>query len=78
LRACELSERKFEAVLAAVVPYPLAARLADLLLGVKISAMGIWKATQRLGQAVGDYSEGLSRYHADSRSAGAVAGALSA
>ena len=59
------------AVLAAVVPYPLAARLADLLLGVKISAMGIWKVSQRLGQAVADYSEGLSRYHADSRSAGA-------
>ena len=60
------------AVLAAVAPYPLAARLADLLLSVKISAMGIWKVSQRLGQAVGDYSEGLSRYHADSRSAGAV------
>src|SRR5271155_3138724 len=62
------------AVLAAVAPYPLAARLADLLLGVKISAMGIWKVSQRLGQAVADYSEGLSRYHADSRSAGAVTG----
>jgi hypothetical protein len=60
------------AVLAAVVPYPLAARLADLLPGVKISAMGIWKVTQRLGQAVADYSEGLSRYHADSRSQGTV------
>ena len=59
------------AVLAAVVPYALAARLADLLLGVKISPMGIWKVTQRLGQAVADYSERLSRYHADSRSAGA-------
>jgi hypothetical protein len=59
------------AVLAAVVPYAPAARLADLLLGVKISPMGIWKVTQRLGQAVADYSERLSRYHADSRSAGA-------
>ena len=63
------------AVLAAVVPYTLAARLADLLLGVKISPMGIWKVTQRLGQAVTNYSEGLSRYHADSRSQGAVTGA---
>jgi hypothetical protein len=59
------------AVLAAVVPYTLAARLAELLLGVKISSMGIWKVSQRLGQAVADYSEALSRYHADSRSAGA-------
>jgi hypothetical protein len=59
------------AVLAAVVPYTLAARLADLLLGVKISAMGIWKVTQRLGQAVANHSEALSRYHADSRSEGA-------
>src|ERR1035438_6825515 len=59
------------AVLAAVVPYTLAARLAELLLGVKISSMGIWKVSQRLGQAVADYSEALSGYHADSRSAGA-------
>jgi len=55
------------AVLAAVVPYTLAARRADLLLGVKISAMGIWKVSQRLGQAAANYSEGVSRYHADSR-----------
>ena len=59
------------AVLAAVVPYTLAARLADLLLGVKISSMGIWKVSQRLGQAVANYSEALSRYHVDSRSEGA-------
>ena len=59
------------AVLAAVVPYTLAARLADLLLGVKISPMGIWKVSQRLGQAVANYSEALSRYHADSRAKGA-------
>jgi hypothetical protein len=62
------------ALLAAVVPYTLAARLADLLLGVKISSMGIWKVSQRLGQAVANYSEGLSRYHADSRSEGAATG----
>ena len=37
---------------AAVLPYTLAARLADLLLGVKIGPMGIWKVSQRLGQAV--------------------------
>jgi len=58
------------ALLAAVAPYPLAARLAWLLLGVTISPMGVWRAAQRLGQAAADYSEGLSEYHADSRSEG--------
>lgn len=55
-------------VLAVVAPYELAARLADGLLGVKISAMGVWRATQRLGQAAYSYSEALSLYHSDSRS----------
>jgi hypothetical protein len=59
------------AVLAVVAPYRLAARLADLLLGVDISAMGVWRVTQRLGQAAASYSEDLSRYHGDSRSEGA-------
>src|SRR6202521_6167467 len=59
------------ALLAAVAPYPLAARLAWLLLGVTISPMGVWRVAQRLGQAVASYSEDLSRYHADSRSEGA-------
>jgi len=56
------------AVLAAVAPYPLAARLAWLLLGVEVNAMNVWRAAQRLGQAAADYSEGLSDYPADSRS----------
>ena len=56
------------ALLAVVAPYPLASRLAGLLLGVKISPMGVWRATQRLGQAAANYSEKLSLYHADSRS----------
>ena len=59
------------AVLATVAPYPLAARLAGLLLGVTISPMGIWRVAQRLGAAAASYSDDLSRYHADSRSAGA-------
>lgn len=61
------------ALLAAVAPYPLAARLAGLLLGVKISPMGVWRVAQRLGQAAASYSEALSRYHADSRSQSAAA-----
>lgn len=59
------------ALLAVVAPYSLAAQLAWLLLGVKVSPMGIWKVVQRLGESVGRYSEGLSQYHADSRSEGA-------
>ena len=35
------------ALLATVAPYPLAARLAWLLLGVTISPMGIWRVAQR-------------------------------
>ena len=61
------------ALLAAVAPYPLAARLAWLLLGVTVSPMGVWRVAQRLGQAAAGYSEALSRYHADSRSEGAPA-----
>lgn len=59
------------ALLAVVAPYPLAARLAWLLLGVTISPMGIWRVAQRLGEAEARHSEALSRYHADSRSSGA-------
>lgn len=59
------------ALLATVAPYPLAARLAWLLLGVTISPMGVWRVTQRLGEAAARHSEALSRYHADSRSTGA-------
>jgi hypothetical protein len=56
------------ALMAAVAPYSLAARLTWLLLGVDVNAMSVWRAAQRLGQAAADYSEGLSAYHADSRS----------
>ena len=58
-------------LLGVVAPYPLAARLAELLLGVTVSPMAVWRVAQRLGQAAANYSEGLSRYHADSRSQGA-------
>ena len=55
------------ALLAVVAPYSLAAQLAWLLLGVKISAMGVWKVVQRLGESAARYSEGMSQYHADYR-----------
>lgn len=59
------------ALLTVVAPYTLAAQLAWLLLGVKISPMGIWKVAQRLGESAARYSEQMSQYHADSRSAAA-------
>ena len=59
------------ALLAAVAPYPMAAHLAGLLLGVRISPMGVGRVAQRRGQAAASYSEALSQYHADSRSEGA-------
>jgi hypothetical protein len=58
-------------LLAVVAPYPLAARLAALLLGVTISPMGIWRVAQRLGETAARHNETLSQYHADSRSSGA-------
>jgi len=56
------------AVLGVVVPYDLAARLALLCLGVKVSPMSVWRAVQRLGGACEQYGEALARYHADSDS----------
>jgi hypothetical protein len=61
-------------LLTVVAPYPLAARLVWLLLGVKVSAMGVWRVTQRLGEAAARYSEQLSQYHNDSRSPEAPGG----
>ena len=55
-------------LLAVITPYELAARLAGLLLGVKVSAMGVWRVSQRLGEAAARYTEELSQYHGDSRS----------
>ena len=66
------------AVLATVAPYTVAARMAWLLVGVRVNAMSVWRATQRLGQSAAAYSEALSQYHADSRSPGAPTGAAPA
>jgi hypothetical protein len=56
------------ALLTVIAPCGQAARLAFLLLGVEISAMGVWRVTQRLGEAAASYQEALSRYHGNSRS----------
>lgn len=53
------------ALLGVVVPYELAARLAYLFFGVEVSAMSVWRSVQRLGEACEQYTEELSRYHAD-------------
>ena len=55
-------------LLTVIAPYELAARLAFLLLGVKVSAMGMWRVTQRLGEAAAHYQEEVTRYHSDNRS----------
>jgi hypothetical protein len=55
------------ALLAVIVPYELAAELAWLLFGVKVSSMGVWHVVQRLGEATEKYMDALSSYHADSR-----------
>lgn len=57
---------RLPALLAAVAPYPLAARLAWLLPGVTISPMtispmGVWRVAQRPGQAAASCREALSR-----------------
>ncbi len=56
------------ALLGVVVPYELAARLALLCFGVKVSPMSVWRAVQRLGEACEQYGEALARHHADSDS----------
>jgi hypothetical protein len=56
------------ALLGAVVPYELAARLTGLFFSVQVNAMGVWRAVQRLGEAAAQYDDALSAYHADGRS----------
>ena len=55
-------------LLGCVSPYALAAELTGQLLGVKVNAMTVWRAVQRLGEAAARYTESQSAYHADSRS----------
>jgi hypothetical protein len=55
-----------------VVPFELAARLAELLLGVCVSPMGVWRCVQRLGEAGVRYAAALSASHVGSGSAPAT------
>ena len=65
------------ALLAVITPYELAAKLVWLLLGVRVSAMGVWRVAQRSGEAAAGYTEELSRYHNDRHRAGEPATPLS-
>jgi hypothetical protein len=53
------------ALLGVVVPYQLAARLAQLFFGVEVSPMTVWREVQRLGEACEKYTEEQARFHAD-------------
>lgn len=55
-------------LLGCVASYPLAAEMAWQILRVKVNAMTVWRAVQRLGEAAARHTEALSAYHADSRS----------
>jgi len=51
------------AILGVVVPYQLAAQLAFLFFGVEVSAMAVWRAVQRLGEACDQHQEAQVAYH---------------
>jgi len=51
------------AVLGTVMPYQLAAHVAFLFFGIEVSAMAVWRAVQRLGEACDQYQEAQAAYH---------------
>lgn len=53
------------ALLGVVVPYELAAHLAELFFGTKVCAMTVWRAVQRLGASCEAYVEEQVRFHRD-------------
>src|SRR5208337_457052 len=50
-------------LLGTVVPYELASQLAHDFLGVRVSAMTIWRCVQRLGEACDRHDRALSAHH---------------
>lgn len=56
------------ALLGVVVPFELAAHLVFLFFGVEVSAMAVWRAVQRFGEACDKHQEALAVYHADANS----------
>jgi hypothetical protein len=61
------------ALLGVVVPYELAAHLAWVFFGVKVNAMTVWRAVQRLGADCEAHNVALSRYHSDAHSVATLA-----
>jgi hypothetical protein len=55
-------------LLGCVASYPLAAEMALQILGVKVNAMTVWRAVQRLGEAAARHTEAVSTYHAHTHS----------
>ncbi|MCP4307666.1 MAG: ISKra4 family transposase [bacterium] len=53
------------ALLAVVVPYELAARLAAHFFGLEVSVMSVWRCVQRLGEACEQHTEAVARCHND-------------
>ena len=64
------------ALLGVVVPYELAAKLCQLFFGVEVSAMAVWRAVQRLGEACVAYTEQQSRFLGDARQGPPTEGAF--
>lgn len=55
-------------LLGCVASYSLAAEMALHILGVKVNAMTVWRAVQRLGEAAARHTEAVSAYHAHTHS----------
>ncbi len=53
------------ALLGVVVPYQMAARLAQLFFGMEVSPMTVWRTVQRLGEACEQYTEEQMRFCSD-------------
>lgn len=68
------------ALLGVVVPYQLAAQLAELFFGTKVCAMTVWRSVQRLGAACEAYIEQQARFagsaHQDPADSGQAASAV--
>jgi hypothetical protein len=62
------------ALLGVVVPYELAAHLAKLFFGAEVSAMTVWRAVQRLGEACEKYVEEQTRFCSDPNRAPSATG----
>jgi hypothetical protein len=54
-------------LLGCVASYTLAAELAAQLLRVRVNAMTVWRAVQRLGEAAARHTEAMSAHYADPR-----------